>query len=222
MHDAPNETRLIRANDYRRERWKNGLGWTREIMHSPAQGDWDWRLSIAEIEEDAPFSRFDHVDRELVLLAGNGLSLHFDDGTEQVLLPPHDRARFPGEVGVTGSISVVHALMAADLVDEYRLFVYPLVQGRGRRLFPANPELVEAMDRVQQICSTGSSLRKAANLRVRLPLQELTVVAPGADALEGFAAVVADELNLRSVRLLDAGCGAGPARTALTLGSRKQ
>ncbi|MDP9983040.1 isoleucyl-tRNA synthetase [Pseudarthrobacter oxydans] len=70
--------------------------------------------------------------------------------------------------------------------------------------FPANPGLVEAMDRVQQICSTGSSLRKAANLRVRLPLQELTVVAPGADALEGFAAVVADELNLRSVRLLDA------------------
>ncbi|MFJ4266854.1 isoleucine--tRNA ligase [Paenarthrobacter nicotinovorans] len=71
-------------------------------------------------------------------------------------------------------------------------------------MFPSNPELVEAMDRVQQICSTGSSLRKAANLRVRLPLQELTVVAPGADALEGFAAVVADELNLRSVRLLDA------------------
>lgn len=71
-------------------------------------------------------------------------------------------------------------------------------------LYPANPSLVEAMDRVQQICSTGSSLRKAANLRVRLPLQELTVVAPGADALAGFAAVVADELNLRSVRLLDA------------------
>jgi isoleucyl-tRNA synthetase len=71
-------------------------------------------------------------------------------------------------------------------------------------LFPADADLVEAMDRVQQICSTGSSLRKAANLRVRLPLQELTVVAPGADALEGFAAVVADELNLRSVRLLDA------------------
>ncbi|CAM3215020.1 Isoleucine--tRNA ligase [Arthrobacter ulcerisalmonis] len=71
-------------------------------------------------------------------------------------------------------------------------------------LFPANPDLVTAMDRVQQICSTGSSLRKAANLRVRLPLQELTVVAPGADTLSGFAGVVADELNLRSVRLLDA------------------
>jgi isoleucyl-tRNA synthetase len=71
-------------------------------------------------------------------------------------------------------------------------------------LFPSNAARVGARDRGRQSCSTGSSLRKAANLRVRLPLQELTVVAPGADALEGFAAVVADELNLRSVRLLDA------------------
>jgi dihydrofolate reductase len=43
----------------------------------------------------------------------------------------------PGQdVVVTGSITLCHALVAADLVDEYRLFVYPAVQGRGRRLFP--------------------------------------------------------------------------------------
>ena len=70
-------------------------------------------------------------------------------------------------------------------------------------LFGANPELVEQMNRTQQICSAGSSLRKAAKLRVRLPLQELTVVAPGAEELEGYAAVVADELNIRAVRLVD-------------------
>ncbi|WP_285724376.1 isoleucine--tRNA ligase [Psychromicrobium xiongbiense] len=70
--------------------------------------------------------------------------------------------------------------------------------------FPASPDLVAAMDRVQQICSTGSSLRKAASLRVRLPLQELTVVVPEAATLERFAAVIADELNLRSVLLVDA------------------
>ena len=40
-----------------------------------------------------------------------------------------------GEIGVTGSITLVHGLIAAGLVDEYRLFVYPVVVGDGRRLF---------------------------------------------------------------------------------------
>jgi dihydrofolate reductase len=43
----------------------------------------------------------------------------------------------PGkDIVLTGSITLAHTLMAAGLVDEYRLFVYPAVQGRGRRLFP--------------------------------------------------------------------------------------
>jgi dihydrofolate reductase len=43
----------------------------------------------------------------------------------------------PGQdIVVTGSITLCHALVRAGLVDEYRLFVYPVVQGRGRRLFP--------------------------------------------------------------------------------------
>ena len=39
-----------------------------------------------------------------------------------------------GGIEVTGSIMLCHPLIEADLVDEYRLFVYPMVQGRGRRL----------------------------------------------------------------------------------------
>jgi dihydrofolate reductase len=43
----------------------------------------------------------------------------------------------PGKnIVLTGSISLAHALIAGGVVDEYRLFVYPAVQGRGRRLFP--------------------------------------------------------------------------------------
>ena len=38
---------------------------------------------------------------------------------------------------MTGSISVVHALMRADLVDQYRLFVYPVFSSRGRNLMPS-------------------------------------------------------------------------------------
>jgi dihydrofolate reductase len=43
----------------------------------------------------------------------------------------------PGkDIVLTGSITLAHTLIAAGVVDEYRLFVYPAVQGRGRRLFP--------------------------------------------------------------------------------------
>jgi dihydrofolate reductase len=48
----------------------------------------------------------------------------------------------PGkDIVVTGSIRLCHTLVEAGLVDEYRLFVYPVVQGRGRRLFPDGFEL---------------------------------------------------------------------------------
>ncbi|MBA3930808.1 MAG: hypothetical protein C0521_14605 [Xanthomonas sp.] len=100
----PSSSRLIPANEYRRERWKNGLGWTREIVRVPDSDAWDWRLSIAEIERDAAFSSFPGIDRELVLLRGNGLRLVFGDGRAVELMPPHDRLRFAGEEVVTGEL----------------------------------------------------------------------------------------------------------------------
>ncbi|MCZ4121869.1 dihydrofolate reductase family protein [Streptomyces sp. H39-S7] len=45
------------------------------------------------------------------------------------------------DIVLTGSISLAHTLIRAGLVDEYRLFVYPTVQGRGRRLFPDGYEV---------------------------------------------------------------------------------
>ncbi|WP_338856419.1 dihydrofolate reductase family protein [Gordonia hongkongensis] len=45
------------------------------------------------------------------------------------------------DIVVTGSISLCHTLIGAGLVDEYRLFVYPTVQGSGRRLFPDGLEI---------------------------------------------------------------------------------
>lgn len=97
-------SQVLPANTYRRERWKNGAGWTREILRWPEAGDWDWRLSIAEIEADAPFSPFPGIERELVLLAGNGMRLCFDDGRAMALRPPHERLRFAGEDGVRAEL----------------------------------------------------------------------------------------------------------------------
>ena len=97
-------SRVIPANEYRRIRWRNGQGWTREIHAEGTAEEWSWRLSIAEIEHDAAFSLFPGVDRELMLLSGDGLRLRFDDGECVELSPPHDRHRFAGERALTGEL----------------------------------------------------------------------------------------------------------------------
>lgn len=117
MHAPLPASRVIPANEYRRERWSNGLGWTREIARGhahPAQepahpradfstsGDWTWRLSIAEIEQDAAFSWFPGAERVLVLLEGEGLRLRFSRSEVATLEPPHGAFRFDGARAVAG------------------------------------------------------------------------------------------------------------------------
>ena len=70
-------------------------------------------------------------------------------------------------------------------------------------LFPHDPQLVTRMDAVRAIASAGNALRKKEQLRARLPLAELTVVHHDPAALEEFSAIIADELNVKTVRLLD-------------------
>ena len=85
------------AFEYRRMRWKNNLGWTREIHRAPDDDDYDWRVSIAEIDHDCAFSAFPGHDRILVLLEGEGMRLDFERGESVELLPPHGRIAFRGE-----------------------------------------------------------------------------------------------------------------------------
>ena len=68
---------------------------------------------------------------------------------------------------------------------------------------PSDPELVEAMDLAREVCSAGHSIRKAAGRRARLPLSSLTVAAPGAGRLLPYADLIADEVNVQQVRLLE-------------------
>ncbi|MFI7427609.1 isoleucine--tRNA ligase [Micromonospora sp. NPDC049836] len=69
--------------------------------------------------------------------------------------------------------------------------------------FPADHELVAAMDNVRAVASAALSLRKAKGLRVRLPLSTLTVAAPVAAQLRPFADLVADEVNVKEVVFSD-------------------
>ena len=69
--------------------------------------------------------------------------------------------------------------------------------------FPADEALVAVMDQVRVISSTALSLRKQSALRVRLPLAGLTVVSPFARELAPFEAILREELNVKSVTLVE-------------------
>ncbi len=69
---------------------------------------------------------------------------------------------------------------------------------------PSDEALVTAMDQVREVCSATSALRKAGSLRNRLPLSTLSVVVSDPGALAGFEGIVADEVNVKQVRLLAA------------------
>ncbi|MDQ1647106.1 MAG: isoleucyl-tRNA synthetase, partial [Cryptosporangiaceae bacterium] len=80
-----------------------------------------------------------------------------------------------------------------------------------------------AMDSVRDVASAALSLRKAKGLRVRLPLASLTVASPDAAALEPFAALLADEVNVKDVLLssdVDGACSQVLALVPKVLGPR--
>lgn len=60
--------------------WKNGGGVTRELLAWPTSADWVFRLSVAEVRTDGPFSRFDGVQRWFAVLSGAGVRLRLGKG----------------------------------------------------------------------------------------------------------------------------------------------
>ena len=86
--------------------WKNGGGSTTEIFALPPGAlfhDFDWRISLATISQDGPFSLFPGVDRTLALVEGPGLVLDIDDS--RFMLDEMDAIiEFAGESAVRASL----------------------------------------------------------------------------------------------------------------------
>jgi environmental stress-induced protein Ves len=152
--------------------WKNGGGVTREIVCQPpgaGMDAFDWRVSIAHIASDGPFSRFAQVDRVITLLEGAGVRLHSHDGTvDHRLDRPWEPFAFSGEAPVQAD------LIAGDCHDfnvmtrrgrcRARVVVYreagPLpVTGAG---------LLMALAGRWQLASASSALSDSSGLRAEV------------------------------------------------------
>jgi len=70
---------LIRADQYTKMLWKNGAGFTLEIARSQGEGDFEWRISMADVTTSGPFSLFPNKQRIISVLDGQGMVLQVDD-----------------------------------------------------------------------------------------------------------------------------------------------
>jgi environmental stress-induced protein Ves len=65
----------VRLEEVSPTRWRNGGGSTRELAAWPGAADWIWRMSVAEVASNGPFSHFEAVQRWFTVLAGAGVRL---------------------------------------------------------------------------------------------------------------------------------------------------
>ena len=106
--------------------WKNGGGSTREVLCWPPGSDldhFDWRVSIATIAADGPFSVFAGVDRHIMLLRGDGVRLE-GEGVQHRLDTPLEPFAFSGDAALRC------ALLGGESTD-FNLMVRR-VRGRAR------------------------------------------------------------------------------------------
>jgi dihydrofolate reductase len=111
------------------------LGRTTYEMFEPA-----WSTRTVEDDPGAPFFN----DTTKYVVSG---TLSTATWRNSEIIGPYDRERIrrlkdevEGDLYVSGSGTLVRALLADGLVDELHLFVYPLTRGSGPRLFPEDAE----------------------------------------------------------------------------------
>ncbi len=84
MNPLPGSWQRARLQAATASPWRNGGGITHELAAEPA-GQWRWRVSVARIDWDGPFSRFEGVDRQFAVIRGAGVRLHLDGRSVSVL-----------------------------------------------------------------------------------------------------------------------------------------
>ena len=183
--------RVIRANDHRRMRWKNGLGETTEIAVWPegaSVDDFDWRISTARVEADGPFSPFEGIDRTLTVLHGAGLRLSVEGaGTIELsrATPPH---------GFAGDRPTGATLVAGPVTDLNVMTRRSRLWHRVRRLaLYGSMALASDAATVLVLCTAGSAFVASGEAEVHLGLLDTAWIDAGPQSLT-LTSNVANEL----------------------------
>jgi environmental stress-induced protein Ves len=98
--------RVFRNADLVRVPWKNGGGTTAEVAAFPEGSGFEtfgWRISMADVASDGPFSLFPGIDRTLIVVEGNGIELDVE-GIVYPLDRTSSKLSFSGDDITTGRL----------------------------------------------------------------------------------------------------------------------
>lgn len=131
--------RIILPSDFSTQAWKNGGGITHEIARADDRGALLWRLSIAEVAADGPFSAFPGLSRILTVIDGAGI--HLDTPATRLDALPLAPLAFSGDLPV-------HSRLIAGPIRDFNVIydgaklmasVTP-ISGPAKTLCPAAPK----------------------------------------------------------------------------------
>jgi environmental stress-induced protein Ves len=116
--------RFLRADDYSRMPWRNGGGTTTQLVVEPRDEEkpgtaarrFLYRVSIADVESDGPFSRFEGYDRYIMMLSGRGMTLDCGVHGRIHLARPFEPHAFSGDWDVRANLQ-------AGAVRDFNLIV---------------------------------------------------------------------------------------------------
>lgn len=169
--------------------WKNGGGVTSEIAAYPAGAgldDFGWRVSTATVAAGGPFSRFEGIDRTLLVIGGKGLKLQIGERPPATVTRESPSISFPGDIAVHAELlkGPVSDLNVMTRRSEWRSQVQRLISDAPRATFrSADVSFVIALGPLVAR-NSANTVELATGDALRFVAREvLTVesVAPGAE-----------------------------------------
>jgi len=127
---------IIRFTALQQTPWKNGGGTTREIAIARAADALIWRLSIADVGVDGPFSKFDGLRRILTVIDGHGMEL----------IGPHEtlQANYAVPLSFDGALEIHSRLKDGPLRDLNLIYNPALCTGRAQMMVGYSRHSIEA------------------------------------------------------------------------------
>jgi environmental stress-induced protein Ves len=169
--------RKLDARSYTTMPWKNGGGTTTEVARSPETGsleDFDWRVSMANVDSAGPFSRFAGVDRSIAILEGDGVTLWLEGRGTTTLDRESAPFVFPADISVS-------ATLAGGPVEDLNVMTR---RGRFRHLltrarFGEAVALAPLGDVAILVVVQGSAEARVGSERPQLALRDALVLGRG-------------------------------------------